>query len=139
VKRLGIILDTSFLIALNNSKDVNHKSAQALKTRIKSKEFGRCYISDFIFNEFVTFLRIKDVSGGRVREVGDALLADESIRLLKVGTDAFLQSWELFKKLGMLSFTDCATIILAKEFSVKNIASFDSDFDRIHYVKRICA
>ena len=137
MKTLSVILDTSFLIALNNAKDENHSNAQSLKLRLKNKELGQVYFSDYIFDEFVTFLMAKSFPGSMVREVGDALLMEESIKLLKVDTSVFMESWELFKKFNSLSFTDCTTAILAKEFVIKNVASFDSGFDRIEYVKRV--
>ena len=134
---MSLILDTSFLIALNNARDVNYKNAQTLKIRLKDKEFGQCYISDYIFDEFVTFLMAKSFPANTIKEIGDALLAEESIKLLKIDLHIFLESWESFKKLNKLSFTDCTTIILAKEFGIKNIASYDSGFDRITFIKRI--
>lgn len=134
---MSIILDTSFLIALNDSGDFNHKRAQSLKTIIRQDEFGKCYISDYIFDELVTFLRAKSVNSEKIKLIGDALLSDGRIELLKVDSDVFLQSWELFKKTGNLSFTDCATVALAKGFGIRNIASYDSDFDRIAGIKRI--
>lgn len=137
MNKLGIILDTSFLIALNNAKDMNHGGAQSLKARLKEKEFGQCYVSDYIFDEFVTFLMAKAFYPNKIREIGDALLAEESINFLRVNESLFMESWEFFKKHNNLSFTDCTTAILAKEFGIKNIASFDSGFDKIDSIKRI--
>ena len=130
-------MDTSFLIALNNAKDENNKDAQSLKAKLKDKEFGQCYISDYIFDEFVTFLRAKSFPENSIKGIGDALLADPSIKLLKIDADMFLKSWESFKKSNELSFTDCSTITLAKEFGIRTVASFDSGFDRFSHIKRI--
>ena len=134
---MGIFLDTSFLVALANADDEKHKSAQSVKARIASKELGQPYISDYIFDELVTFLKARQVRPEKVEEFGDSLLEDESIKLLKVDSAVFLRSWELFKKSAGLSFTDCTSIVLAREFGIKNIASFDSDFDKPPLLKRI--
>ena len=134
---MSIILDTSFLIAINDSKDSNHKKANELKPRVRNKEFGQCYISDYIFDEFATFLKAKSFRNSFINEVGNALLSNEEIRILRVDENSFFQSWEMFKKMEKLSFTDCTTIILAKEFSIKKIASFDSDFDKVSYLERV--
>ena len=136
---VGILLDTSFLVALSNAKDENRDAAQALKGRIAKKELGQSYLSDYIFDEFVTFLKARHVPQQKVREIGDALLSDSSIQLLKVDSNAFLQSWEMFKKFDALSFTDCTTVILAGQFGIKSVASFDADFDGIGLIKRIQA
>ena len=134
---MSLILDTSYLIALNDSGDSYHNSALSLKSRIKNKEFGLCYISDYIFDEFATFLRAKSIPSDKIKSIGDALLEDQTIELLKVDKEMFLKAWDMFKKTSNLSFTDCTITILAKEFGIKNIASFDSDFDSIKDIKRI--
>ena len=134
---MSLILDTSFLIALNSAKDINHNDSQALKSRLEDKEFGQVYISDYIFDEFVTFLMAKSFPVAYIKKMGDSLLGEGSIKLLKIDVNIFMQSWELFKKSNKLSFTDCTTIVLAKEFGIKNVASFDSDFDKIPHIKKL--
>ncbi len=129
---MSLILDTSFIIALNDAGDFNHKHAQSLRARIEDKEFGRCYFSDYIFDELMTLMMARSIHNKKIMDIGDALLGDETIELLKVDKEVFMQSWGLFKISSNLSFTDCTTIILAKDFNVKNIASFDSDFDRFN-------
>lgn len=133
-----MILDTSFLLALNNKSDINHAKSQSMKRRVQEEEFGQIYISDYIFDEFMTLLMARAVSGQKVISIGDTLLSDQKMKILEVNMEIFFQSWELFKKFKKLSFTDCTSIILCREFDIKNIASFDSDFDRIKEIKRIC-
>ena len=136
-EKMGVFLDTSFLVALANADDKNHKSAQFVKARIANQELGQPYISDYIFDEFVTFLMARHVRPEKVEELGNTLLGDESIKMLKVDSAVFFSSWKLFKKLVGLSFTDCTSIVLAKEFSVGNIVSYDSDFDKLPLLRRI--
>ena len=95
---MSIFLDTSFLIALTNAKDENHSKAQLLHTKIKEKEFGPCFSSDYIFDEFVTFLRAKRFPEEIIKERGDALLTDPTIQLLSLSSDAFSSAWDFFKK-----------------------------------------
>ncbi len=134
---MAIILDTSYLIALNNERDAGYPAAKSLRPRIKNKEFGRAYISDYIFDEFMTFLRMKSNPEPAIREIGDALLSDDTLTLLKIDIHSFLKSWELFKKSGGLSFTDCTIVIMAEAYGIENVASLDSGFDRISSLKRI--
>ncbi len=134
---MSIILDTSFLIAVNDTKDINHKLAVPLKENIKNGEFGKTYVSDYIFDEFVTFLKARSFPKNLVEEIGDSLLSEKTIELLRVDNHIFNDSWQMFKKFDDLSFTDCTTIVLAKEFGIKKVASFDSGFDRIEYIKRV--
>lgn len=134
---MGIFLDTAFLIALANADDKNHGSAQSLKVRIASREHGQPYISDYIFDELVTFLMARHVRPEKIEEFGGSLLEDESIKLLKIDSAVFFQSWELFKKSASLSFTDCTSIVLAEKFGIRSIASYDSDFDKLPMLRRI--
>ncbi len=134
---MGVFLDTSFLVALVNADDENHGLAQSIKARIAAKELGQPYISDYIFDELVTFLKARHVEAGKIEEFGDSLLNDGGIDLLRVGSAVFLQSWGMFKKSTGLSFTDCTSIVLAKEFGIKSIASYDSDFDKLPSLNRI--
>ena len=134
---MSLILDTSFLLALNDAGDFSHNNANSLKIRVKDKEFGQCYISDYIFDELMTLMRAKSISLNKIKDIGDSLLSDKTIELLKVDKEMFLQSWDLFKKSNELSFTDCSTITLSKEFGIRTVASFDSGFDRFPHIKRI--
>ncbi len=134
---MSIVLDTSFLLALNNKHDINHSISQVIKKRIQEGEFGQMYISDYIFDEFMTLLMARAISSEKIISIGNTLLSDQKIKILEVNMGVFFQSWEQFKKFSKLSFTDCTSIILSKEFNIKNIASFDSDFDKIKEIKRI--
>lgn len=134
---MGVFLDTSFVVALANADDKNYGRAQSVKAKITKKELGQPYISDYVFDELVTFLKARRVRPEKIEEFGGSLLEDESIKLLKVDVRVFFQSWELFKKYAGLSFTDCTSIVLAREFGIKNIASYDSDFDKLPSLKRI--
>jgi predicted nucleic acid-binding protein len=56
---MTIILDTSYLIAYVNGKDVNHKRARQLQEDITKKKYGAVLVPDAVFSEFVTLLRRK--------------------------------------------------------------------------------
>ena len=134
---MSVLLDTSFLIALMNAEDKNHGKAISLRDRIKDKEFGAACLSDYIFDEFVTFLRARGVAADKIRDAGDSLLADQTIRMLPVSPSIFHESWTQFKKASRLSFTDCTSLVLAREFGIGSIASYDSGFDGFSGAKRI--
>ena len=135
---MSLFLDTSFLIAIHTAKDEHHSDAIAIKERIKNGEFGQCYFSEYIFDEFVTFLRAKSASTTSITQLGDALLREEIVRMVSIDTQLFSRAWDFFKKINALSFTDCTSVVIAKELNIKYIASFDSDFDRIIGLKRVC-
>ena len=134
---MSLILDTSFLIAIYSERDEHHSTARRLLPKLQSKEYGQTYISDYIFDEFVTFLRARSYPESTLQAIGDRLKAEDSSHFLHINECIFSKSWELFKKYP-LSFTDCTTIILTEEFGIHHVASFDAGFDRIPHLKRIC-
>jgi predicted nucleic acid-binding protein len=133
-----IILDTSFLIALKHSTDVNHNRALELQKDLLNNVFGSMSISDYIFDEFITFTRKKIMNQTYVEQLGEHLLFAKNISLYRITQENFLEAWDLFKIRKNLSFTDATTIILAKQLGVKYICSFDSDFTGFEKINRIC-
>jgi len=134
---VSVLLDTSYLLALHAKRDVNHITAEALKGQLKNKEFGQLYISDYIFDEFVTHLRARSYPKADIQEIGSTFLEGGTFQMLQVNSSIFSKAWELFKKYEVLSFTDCTTAILAEEFGIRHIASFDAGFDRVSHLKRL--
>tara|TARA_Y100000310_G_C20655366_1_gene801708 strand:- start:1311 stop:1742 length:432 start_codon:yes stop_codon:yes gene_type:complete len=137
IVKMGIILDTSFLVALNNVKDANHESAIKLKNKIKNNDYGQPYVSDYIFDEFVTFLRAKSFPKEKISQLGDSLISGKDIKILNLNKDLFLKSWNFFKKSNGASFTDCTIIISSKEHNINKIASYDEHFDRVNFLHRL--
>ena len=132
-----ILLDTSFLIALKNIKDTHFTKAQELQQELLAKKYGPMFLSDYIFDEFVTFLRMRLKNQEQALLFGDLLLQDKDISLIGVSKSDFQEAWGLFKLHQHLSFTDATSLILLKKYGFRYICSFDSDFDRFPSIKRI--
>ena len=113
-----IILDTSFLIAFYNKRDSRHE--EALKTFDEITN-DKLVISDYIFDEVVTFLRAK-VPWIAI-EVGENIL--ENLHIIRVDDEDFRTAWGLFNKFNKLSFTDCTTLSLSKRLKIKRLVTFD--------------
>ncbi|AWR94072.1 type II toxin-antitoxin system VapC family toxin [Acidianus brierleyi] len=112
-----IILDTSFLIAFYNKRDSRHEEA----LKIFDDTNDKLVISDYIFDEIVTFLRAK-VPWTAI-EVGENIL--ENLDIIRVNDEDFRTAWELFNKFNKLSFTDCTTLSLSKRLKIKRLVTFD--------------
>ena len=58
-----ILLDSSFLVAVEVETDENHKKAIIIRDKIIRGDFGNTVISDYIFDETitVTIVRTKDL------------------------------------------------------------------------------
>lgn len=126
-----IILDSSFLIAIEVKEDEHHNKAILIRDKIINEEFGEIFISDYIFDETITvsFKKIKDLK--KVVEIGEILM--QLGGLFKVEEETFGEAWALFKnqKATHFSFTDCTILALMKEKGIRNIATFDKDFKKI--------
>jgi len=133
---MSIILDSSLLLAFFNRKDINNEKAEKVMSALKEGVFGKLFITDYIFDEFVT-LAAKRTRIDLAIEWGQGLLDSQNIEFLTTDSAEFKTAWELFKQFKELSFTDCTLLAVSKHFGIDNIASFDSDFDKIKAIKRI--
>lgn len=122
-----ILLDSSFIIALYNTRDQHHENAQELIKSIMDKDFGDIFISDYIFDEVATCL-LKNIGHHESVKICDVIL--NSSNLVFINETLFKRSFEIFKKQKntRLSFTDCTNIIIMEERGMRNIAAFDGDF-----------
>ncbi|MDE1764225.1 MAG: type II toxin-antitoxin system VapC family toxin [Thaumarchaeota archaeon] len=132
-----ILLDTSFLVAYFNQKDVNHSKAMHVIRNIVEKKFGTLYITDYVFNETVTVSLIKMKSLDKAAMIGNYIL--KAMQTIRVEEDVFLDAWKIFQrqKGTRLGFTDCTTVAIMRYRGIDNIATFDKDFTKIDGVNCI--
>jgi len=125
-----ILLDTSFLIAHYNNKDVHHAKARAIMEEIKQKKYGEVYITDYIFDECATILplRLKDLKSSI-----EALILIKDLFITYIDELFFEEVWYFFKtqKEIKFSFTDCSSIISMQQLNIKYIATFDKAFEKV--------
>lgn len=123
-----LILDTSFLVSYYNSRDENHVKAEELMKKIDDK--FEVIISDYVFGECCTVLlmRLKDLK--KTLEICNAI---KNLEMIRVDDSAFERAWEIFKeqKQTKMSFTDCSTVALMEMNGIKNIVTFDEDFNKV--------
>lgn len=126
-----LLLDSSFLIAYHNTRDVHHAAAERAMVRIVAGEWGRAALLDYVFLEVVTVLLARR---------GRAVASDVGATLLRAGevdfipcSDLFLDTLETFRNQpkGNLSFTDSAIVTVALRNAPGFVATFDRDFHGI--------
>jgi uncharacterized protein len=123
-----IVLDSSFLIAFHNSRDVHHAQAGPAMDRLLDGEWGRGLLPEYVFLEVVTVLAAR--VGLRVAvEVGDAMLQAPELEFIPC-SDVFLDAFSIFRRqtARTLSFADAAVVAVARRGGAHHIATFDSDF-----------
>lgn len=123
-----LLLDSSFLIAYHNTRDIHHAAAEQAMVRIVAGEWGRAALLEYVFLEVVTVLLARR---------GRAVASDVGATLLRAGevdfilcSDFFLDTLETFRHQAKrnLSFTDSAIVTVALRNTPSFVATFDRDF-----------
>jgi len=127
---LKIFLDTSALVAYYNIDDRNHAKAREVVAKIEKGEvpLTRFYISDYVFDETVTFIRCVLHQHELALSVGEALQSSPFTTIVWVDEGVFREAWDLFKRRGECSFTDCTSFALMKRMGIQRAFTFDAHF-----------
>ena len=130
-----IFVDTCILVAYYNDRDRDHERGVELIKKAVKGEYGKIYISDYVFDELLTVVFVRTKNHKKAVRVGEIIL-DSGIEILRVDEKAFLDAFELFKKLKM-SFTDCTILSLSKSYGIDTIMTFDKAFEHINWIKTV--
>lgn len=140
----NIIVDTSVLLAIVDSKDKWNITAEAIFDELEEKNI-EFYIFDCVANELISVIGKRLMEARREKEYEDIIKrALEYIKLEKLFPvyDLVIPRYDeiintIIESNGKLNFHDSLIIIAAREYSIKYIASFDSDFDEVKGIIRI--
>ena len=127
-----VVLDSSFVIAYHNARDVHHRAAARAMEELTGGRWGRALLLEYVFLEVVTVLLAR--RGLSVAAaVGSALLQALEIDFVPC-SELFLDALEMFRNQDgtKLSFTDAAIVTVARRQDVGVIATFDRDFQDIN-------
>ncbi len=127
-----IFVDSSFLTAYFNENDLWHKKSLRVAKLIKNQEK---VISNLIISETVTNI------GSLLKGKSGNVVYNHLIKNYNVIYDNKNRSnnvMEIYLKYnGVLSFADCLSLQIMKEQNIIEIASFDSDFDKVKGIIRL--
>lgn len=134
-----LVLDSSFLVALANERDVHHAAARKLQEQVERGSWKSASLHEYVFLESVTVLLARRGHDLAVR-FGQALLESREVELV-LASDSFAQTWETFRDeaRGGLSFTDAALVALARSRAGSAIATFDEGLRRVKGVRAVPA
>lgn len=129
---MAVFIDTGILVALHNRRDTLHARSKAIMARIRNKEYGAMFTSDYVLDEATQVV----LSRTRDRRLSQDLLSlclgsGEALAILNVDDEDFVQASRLFLESDELSFTDCSTVVLMHRQGIEYVATFDSDFRRV--------
>jgi predicted nucleic acid-binding protein len=123
-----IVLDSSFLVAYHNRRDVHHRAAAATMDDLVAGQWGPALLLEYVFLEVVTVLLARRGLDVAVR-VATVLLQASDVEFVP-SSDMFLHVLETFRaqRDGRLSFTDSAIVTVARHRDARFVATFDRDF-----------
>ncbi len=124
----SLFLDTSFIIALEDADDQNHRPAVAYWKSFKRNP-RKIIITSYIFDETVTFLK-RRINHEKAAEVGNLMLSSPTVELIHISEGHFDKGWRLFLKYHDkgFSFTDCISFLIMEENGIKKALTFDEHF-----------
>lgn len=132
-----IVLDSSFLVAYHNTRDVHHAAAARVMVQLVGGQWGRALLLEYVFLEVVTVLLVRR---------GLAVAAEVATRLLQAGevdfvpcSDLFLEALQTFRGQAgeRLSFADAAIVTAARRELPGLVATFDADFRGVEGVTMV--
>jgi len=126
-----IVLDSSFLVAYHNQRDVHHGPAAATMEKLVAGEWGPALLPEYVFLEVVTVLLARRGFDVAVR-VGTILLQARDVEFVP-SSDMFPDVMETFRgqRQGRLSFADAAIVTVAHKRAARFVATFDRDFRQV--------
>lgn len=127
-----IFVDSCIFIAIADDRDQWHNKA---RTVVKYLKDSKVIISDFIISEALTEIRRR--SGGKEAHRLFNYFVD-NCEIVYVDAKLMRESESIFLKFdGKLSLADSVSVSIMLRRDVKDIISFDSDFDKIEGINRI--
>jgi predicted nucleic acid-binding protein len=133
MRRRGLFLDTSVLLAAIISKDAGHEEAVRILSRVS--QWGSVHTSDYVVAEALNYVRMK-MKRAELAEKVVALTFGEDDEpplvdsVLRVHGARFAAALERYRRefARGLSFTDWSSVVLMEEERLSTIATFDGGF-----------
>ena len=126
-----IFADSSYFIGIAREKDRWHKDA----LRIAERNNESLLISDLVISESVTL--VGSLEGGKAGKILYEYFVD-NCKIVFTDTDLLENAIETFLMYdGTISLADATSVEIMQHFGIDRIVSFDSDFDKVNWIKRI--
>lgn len=125
-------LDTTFVVALFVSNDSWHSQSLKVYDKIKNHEL---VISNLVVAETITVLKNKL----KTKEISEIYYNLSNIFDVIDDNLIYDEAMDIFIKYdSSISFFDALYVAISKREDIGSIVSFDSDFDKIDKIIRIC-
>jgi len=139
-----VVVDTNVLVALLDSRDKWHRRAKNIIESLEARQMSVIYF-DCVINETVTVLARRAEEQKRVSQFPELL--DELIQHVPEEIITWISGEikRLYPEIvglvrntsGALNFHDALIAVFCKEIGDVEIISFDEDFDKIDWLRRV--
>lgn len=138
------VIDANVLLALIDEKDKWHSKAALLAEGLNRKNWDVVYL-DCVLNEVVSVLgrRLEERQESQsflstLSKLEELVLTEEIDWAYPTVPETYADILELVKETeGKLNFHDALIVLFMKDHALKDIASFDADFDQISGIVRL--
>ena len=132
-----ILLDSSFVIAYHNARDVHHPAAAPAMRDLVAGVWGHALLLEYVFLEVVTVLLARR-GLATASTVGTFLMQAREVEFVPC-SQIFHDTLSTFRSQrgptkSLLSFTDAAIVTVARQRDASFLATFDSDFESIESI-----
>ena len=129
---MKIFTDTSALIAHYNIDDKYHSEAFEVMQKIRKGEIPltRFYLTDYVFDETVTFIECVLNDHLLSLKIGEALQTSPFTTIIQIDQELFKEAWNFFKQNKGYSFTDCTSFVTMSKNGINNAFTFDKHFKK---------
>jgi predicted nucleic acid-binding protein len=132
-----VLIDTGAIYAFITRTDKHHREAIAF---VKNwlKRGGAFVLPDMVFAETMTLLKVR-LGPAITVKVGRELRQNPAYLWVALGEEGERNTWALFQKYDDKdwSYTDCATLALARRLNIGKVFSFDHHFSQMPGVARV--
>jgi predicted nucleic acid-binding protein len=140
-----VCIDTNVVVALTDAHDKWHDRAIALRDALLAAQTPLVYF-DCVINEAIGVIGRRAEEQRRTDQFApllDGLLTivpEPSITWLTASTQRLFPAIVALcrQHQGQLNFHDALIALACQELSIRAIVSFDSDFDGIRWLRRVC-
>lgn len=123
------------MIAYYNVDDKYHADAVKIMQKLERGEvpLTRFYVTDYVFDETVTFIECVLNEHELAVSVGEALQISPFTILVRVDDSSFDESWSFFRENKQYSFTDCTSFNIMRRLGITHAFTFDKHFKSVGF------